>query len=77
MFASIARLGRGNRGVSDLCLALGTPVPSVPLSQPKLFDWPLFRMRIEMLPTPAAVTCLFAGQSSTMAPAAPRVLVRA
>jgi hypothetical protein len=38
---------------------LGTPVPERAIfRQPKLFDWPLFKMRVERLPTPAAVTCL-------------------
>src|SRR6516225_2661288 len=58
-------------------LILFTPAPSVPLSQPKPLDWPSYRRCIETLPTPAAVTSLFLGLSSTMAPAAPRVLVRA
>src|SRR6516165_6285147 len=54
-----------------------TPAPSVPLLQPKLLDRPSCRRCIETLPTPAAVTCLFLGLSSTIAPAAPRVLIRA
>ena len=44
---------------------------------PEAFRPAVVQRRIEMLPTPAAVICPLAGQSSTMAPAAPRVLVRA
>src|SRR5262249_53389532 len=58
-------------------LILFRPAPSVPLSQPKLLDLPVDTRCIETLPTPAAVTCLPLGLSSTIAPAAPRVLVRA